>query len=113
MAAIYDLLIAAVAEPEAVYVSGGALSRSDRWTSILADVLGRPVIRSNVSEPTARGAALWVARALGSAKCGVSDDGRGQVFDPDLRRHAQYCDAKERQRRLYQRMSGAGDLYGH
>ena len=113
VAAIYDLLIAAVAEPEAVYVSGGALSRSDRWTSILADVLGRPVIRSNVSEPTARGAALWVARALGSAKCGLSDDGRGQVFDPDLRRHAQYCDAKERQRRLYQRMSGAGDLYGH
>ena len=113
LAAIYDLLIPEVAEPQAVYVSGGALSRSDRWTSILADVLGRPVIRSNVSEPATRGAAIWVLGKLGNAKVGVSGVGRGQQFDPNLSHNARYCEARERQRRLYQRMSGAGDLRGH
>ena len=109
LAAIYDLLVPVIGEPHVVHVSGGALQRSDRWTQILADVLGRPVIRSAVAEPTSRGAAIWALRELGHpvpADHGADD----QQFEPDPAHHTVYQEARARQRRLYQRMAGAGGL---
>ena len=109
LAAIYDLLVPVIGEPHVVHVSGGALQRSDRWTQILADVLGRLIIRSAVAEPTSRGAAIWALRELGHpapADHGAAD----QPFEPDPAHHTVYQGARARQRRLYQRMAGAGGL---
>ena len=72
LAAIYDLLVPVIGEPHVVHVSGGALQRSDRWTQILADVLGRPIIRSAVAEPTSRGAAIWALQEAGTSCPGRS-----------------------------------------
>jgi len=110
LAAIYDLLVPVIGEPHVVHVSGGALQRSDRWTRILADVLGRPVIRSAVAEPTSRGAAIWALQSLGHPfRANEINDG-DQPFEPNLDNHAVYQEARARQRRLYQRMAGAGGL---
>lgn len=110
LAAIYDLLVPVIGEPHAIHVSGGALQRSDRWTQVLADVLGRPVIRSAVAEPTSRGAAIWALRALGhSVPTDQGADG-DRPFEPNPAHYAVYQDARGRQRRLYQRMSGSGGL---
>ena len=110
LAAIYDLLVPVIGEPHVVHVSGGALQRSDRWTQVLADVLGRPVIRSAVAEPTSRGAAIWALQALGHFIPADSEPEGDQPFEPEPAHHAVYLEARARQRRLYQRMSGAGGL---
>ena len=110
LAAIYDLLVPCIGEPHVVYVSGGALQRSDRWTQILADVLGRPVIRSDVAEPTSRGAAIWALQALGHPVPAEPESDGGHSFEPHPAHHAVYQEARARQDRLYQRMAGAGGL---
>ncbi|MYD92194.1 MAG: gluconokinase [Chloroflexi bacterium] len=110
LAAIYDLLVPVIGEPHVVHVSGGALQRSDRWTQILADVLGRPVIRSAVAEPTSRGAAIWALQALGHTIPSDHEAVGDQPFEPNLAHHAVYQEARARQRRLYQRMAGLGGL---
>lgn len=113
LAAIYDLLVPVIGEPHVVHVSGGALQRSDRWTQILADVLGRPVIRSAVAEPTSRGAAIWALQALGHTIPSTHEADGDQPFEPNPTHHAVYQEARARQRRLYQRMVGAGGLDMH
>ena len=113
LAAIYDLLVPVIGEPHVVHVSGGAPQRSDRWTQILADVLGRPVIRSAVAEPTSRGAAIWALQALGHAIPSDYGTDGDQPFEPNAAHHAIYQEARARQRRLYQRMAGAGGLDSH
>ncbi|MDE2903200.1 MAG: gluconokinase [Chloroflexota bacterium] len=110
LAAIYDLLVPVIGEPHVVHVSGGALQRSDRWTQILADVLGRPVIRSAVAEPTSRGAAIWALQSLGHPFPANALNEGDQPFEPNLDHHAVYQGARARQRRLYQRMAGSGGL---
>ena len=110
LAAIYDLLVPVIGEPHVVHVSGGALQRSDRWTQILADVLGRPVIRSAVAEPTSRGAAIWALQSLGHPFPANALNEGDQPFEPNLDHHAVYQEARARQRRLYQRMAGSGGL---
>lgn len=110
LAAIYDLLVPVIGEPHVVHVSGGALQRSDRWTQILADVLGRPVIRSAVAEPTSRGAAIWALQALGHTIPSTHEADGDQPFEPNPAHHAVHQNARARQRRLYQRMAGVGGL---
>jgi gluconokinase len=110
LAAIYDLLVPVIDEPHVVHVSGGAPQRSDRWTQMLADVLGRPIIRSAVAEPTSRGAAIWALEALGHPVPADQVADGDQPFEPSPDNHAVYQEARARQRRLYQRMSGAGGL---
>ena len=110
LAAIYDLLVPVIGEPHVVHLSGGAPQRSDRWTQILTDVLGRPVIRSAVAEPTSRGAAIWALEALGHPVPADRVADGDQPFEPSPDNHAVYQEARARQRRLYQRMSGAGGL---
>ena len=110
LAAIYDLLVPEIGELHGVHVSGGALQRSDRWTQVLADVLGRPVIRSAVAEPTSRGAAIWALTALGHGVPRDRERGSDQPFEPNLAHYDIYQEARSRQRRLYRRMAGAGGL---
>jgi len=110
LAAIYDLLVPVIGEPHVVHVSGGALQRSDRWTQVLTDVLGRPVIRSAVAEPTSRGAAIWALQALGHTIPSSHEADGDQPFEPNLAHHDVYQEARARQRRLYQRMAESGGL---
>jgi gluconokinase len=82
--------------------SGGALLHSPAWMQIFADVVGRTVVASAEPEATSRGAALLALRALGgvpSIESVLAAD--GEVYEPDMGRHAVYRAAIARQRRLY------------
>ncbi len=109
LAAIYDLLAPEIGPRPRVHVSGGAL-RSMRWTSILADALGRPVVRSQVDEPTSRGAALWAWQTIAGANTAAWTANGGRRVDPDPQRQQIYQAARQRQARLYKRLSGAAGL---
>lgn len=107
LAAIYALLAPVIGETPHVRVSGGALHRSSRWTALLADVLGCSVVRSEVGEPTSRGAAIWALESLGYASL-QEFDCEGVRFDPDPDRHEIYLEAKARQQQLYRQIAAHG-----
>ncbi|TVR70794.1 MAG: hypothetical protein EA427_05210 [Spirochaetaceae bacterium] len=78
---------------EYTVVGGG--SRSDNSVQIAADILGRPMVRSNVVEAGAFGAALLAGLGIGtygsfSEAAGIARSVSGQVFEPDPQRHQQY-----------------------
>ena len=81
-------------EPDLV-ASGGALLGLPAWLQILADVLGKPLICSQVTEVSARGAALLALAALG-----VEPEMQPALFDrvytPDAKRQEQYARAAGR-----------------
>lgn len=85
-----------------VVASGGALEHSPAWLQICADVLGRPVETTAVSEATCRGVALLTLQSLGvrtlaqAAPLGVQ-----RTFFPDPKAHATYQHAAARQAALY------------
>jgi len=92
--------------PEALLVaSGHALRSSPTWIQILADVIGRPVALSAVSEASRRGAALLALEAAGKiqsvAELSVPVE---TVFEPNLTHHLRYREALERQEQLYKRL---------
>ncbi|UCF90379.1 MAG: gluconokinase [Desulfobacterales bacterium] len=92
------------AEPQ-VIVSGGALQHSAVWPQIITDVLGRPTALSRAPEASARGAALLAFEALGMlAEPKDIPDFVEETLEPDAARHAVYCQAVERQQRLYARL---------
>jgi gluconokinase len=62
---IYRMMTAHAPEPKEVMASGGALLKSEVWTQMMADALGRPVIACAEPEASSRGAALWVLERLG------------------------------------------------
>ncbi|MEN9936791.1 MAG: hypothetical protein RLZZ387_3370 [Chloroflexota bacterium] len=105
-ALIYEGLVAdAQAAPPQIVASGGALLSSPAWMQIIADVLGRPVVASAETEATSRGIALLALESLGAL--GALEDApaaTGETYAPDGGRHAVYCAAVERQRRLYDRV---------
>lgn len=63
---IYRMITAHIAEPKEVMASGGALLKSEVWTQMMADALGRPVVRCAEPEASSRGAALWVLERIGA-----------------------------------------------
>ena len=72
-----------------------------------ADVLGCSVVRSEVGEPTSRGAAIWALESLGYASL-QEFDCEGVRFDPDPDRHEIYLEAKARQQQLYRQIAAHG-----
>ncbi len=86
-----------------VVASGGALSSSQVWLRIVADVLGRPVLISHVEEASARGSALLGLEALGDLG-NVADAPAffGESVVPDDRGYARYQEAIRRQQMLYE-----------
>lgn len=64
--AVRDCVEALPAEPATVTLSGGG-TRSELWCQLVADCLGRPVTVPAGSEPGAKGAAIFLAVALGVA----------------------------------------------
>ena len=90
-----------------IVASGGALVTSPAWLQIMADVLGRPVVASEVCEASSRGAALFALEALGALEdVGAVPAFLGRAYDPDGRRRERYASAIERQRALYNRLLG-------
>jgi len=108
-----SLLTAAVrASPEEPVVlaldigtSGNALPSSSTWAQMIADVLGRPIKLSHAREASCRGAALLALEAAG--KIDSVETARpefGEVYEPNMTRHASYAQAIERQQELYERL---------
>lgn len=100
-------LIARALEPFApdasVIASGTALRSSAVWTQMIADVLGRPVMLSGLSEASTRGAALLALEATGKIQ-NIEEVPTlvETTFEPDMRRHARYLEGLERQQRIYE-----------
>ena len=84
-----------------VVATGHALLASDRWTQLCADVLGRPVTASGVSEGSARGAALHALVRVGADP---EPAPLGRTYEPDPSRAEVYLEARQRQRELYRRL---------
>jgi gluconokinase len=106
-ALIAETIEAASPDEKEVVATGGGLLHSPTWTQIMADVLGRPVTISGVSEASSRGAALLALEALGELEIEEAETPLGETFEPDPERHKIYNKALERQRRLYDAVLGA------
>jgi gluconokinase len=88
-------------EVRTVVATGHALLASPDWIQLCADVLGRPVTASAVSEGSARGAALHALERLGADP---EPAPLGQTYEPDQERTELHAEARERQRELYDRL---------
>jgi gluconokinase len=82
-------------------VSGGALQHWPAWTQIIADVLGRPLLVSDVSEASGRGAALLALEALGATKLADLTPSIVAEFAPRPAYQDRYQAAIARQEQLY------------
>ena len=98
---LLDLLPDAAPDPIPVVAGGGALTASDTWTQMVADVLGRDVERRAGKESSSSGVALLVLEQLGRSSRPPAADPSGEVFRPDFTAHRAYRAARERQIRLY------------
>ncbi len=88
-----------------VIASGGALTRSPEWLSMMAHVLNRPVTVSEVSEPSARGAALLALEHQGLlTHVREVPAWWGKTFFPDQTLHNTYCEAQHRHEEMYKRL---------
>lgn len=89
----------------AIVASGGALAGSRAWQQIIADVLGRPLLVTQETELSARGAALLALRALGQITT-LSDlpPAPATVMQPDAARHALHQTALAKQETLYRQL---------
>ncbi|HEV7799011.1 MAG TPA: gluconokinase [Pyrinomonadaceae bacterium] len=102
-------LIAEALEPFAreatLIASGHALRSSSTWVQILADVLGRRVLVSELSEASLRGAALLALEAAGKIRSieefSVPVEA---VFESNMSHHATYRDALDRQQLIYKKI---------
>jgi gluconokinase len=88
-----------------IVASGQALRSSPTWTQIVADVLGRPLVLSERTEASTRGAALLALEAAGKIDS-ISDFSVSvaTTFEPDMSRHERYRDGLKRQQHLYDRV---------
>jgi xylulokinase len=89
---------------EIVAIGGG--SRSDLWCQILADSIGRPVLRSSTVEASSLGAGICAAVGtgwFGDMKAAVASmAGRiERTIEPDPKRHARYAELLALFERLY------------
>ena len=94
-----------VAPQATVVATGNALRSSPVWMQIIADVLGRPIMLSDVREASTRGAALLALEAAG--KIGSIEEVAipvEAVFEPDMSRHTRYQQGLRRQQEMYERV---------
>lgn len=92
--------------PDATLVAtGNALTSSATWLQMIADVVGREIEISEVSEASMRGAALLALEAAGKIDpIETIESVRGKIIKPDMARHEIYARAIERQQKLYEKM---------
>ena len=89
----------------ALVASGYALRSSPTWVQILADVLGRSVMLSELSEASMRGAALLALEAAGKIQA-IEEFSMPieTVFEPNIAHHARYQQGLDRQERIYKKL---------
>jgi gluconokinase len=92
---------AGLPEVREVVATGHALLASPEWIQLCADALGRRVTTSAVAEGSARGAAVYALERLGAQPDPAP---LGRVYEPDPSRVEIYAAARERQRRLYDKL---------
>jgi gluconokinase len=96
-AMIHDRLKPLLSDNHIVVASGGGLLHSSAWTQMMADVIGRDVHISTVSEASCRGAALCALEALGVIEDITAPDPHfGGIFTPDPTAHSIYQKARQR-----------------
>jgi gluconokinase len=83
-----------------IVASGGAIAHLPVWLQIIADVVGREIVRSAEDEGSSRGAALLALEALGVLRVEEMPVPRAGVVRPDPSRHGRYQDARGRQARV-------------
>ncbi|MBA3432797.1 MAG: carbohydrate kinase, partial [Actinobacteria bacterium] len=88
-------------EVSEIVATGAALDASPEWTQILADVLGRPILRG-VAEGSVRGAAVVTLERLGVSP---PEPPVGDPFLPRPHRTEAHRLARERQRELYETLT--------
>lgn len=81
--------------PIDTYIAIGGGAASDFWVQIVADITGRPVLRSETVEASSLGAAIAAAKGIGwhktIAEAGAAMAGEPvRTFEPDPKRHARY-----------------------
>lgn len=91
-----------------VRVSGGA-ARSEAWMQIQADVLGIPIIRTELEEATALGAAILACKGVGIFKS-VTEAVEQMIHEkpkltPNQENQSIYDSGYERYKQLYQAIS--------
>ena len=107
MADVIDVLAPALSQAPApgnleIVASGNAMVKSAVWIQILADVLGRPILRSPWKEASSRGAAMMALVAGGVAKDLTEIPALpSEPVTPNAARHARYTQARVRARELY------------
>ena len=91
-----------VAPQATIVATGNALLSSTAWAQMIADVLGRRVELSEISEASSRGAALLALEAAGKIdSIETIEPEFAAACEPDTTRHARYAEAIERQQKLY------------
>lgn len=106
MADVIDVLAPSLPDSNLeIVASGNAMVKSAVWIQILADVLGRPILRSPWKEASSRGAAMTALVAGGVAK-DLSEIPAlpSEPVAPNPARHARYTEARIRARELYARV---------
>ncbi|HYF62572.1 MAG TPA: FGGY-family carbohydrate kinase, partial [Herpetosiphonaceae bacterium] len=101
---IYACLLPLLPAKHAIIAGGGALERSPTWARMICDVLGRPLLLSDVAEATARGTALYAIRALGLAAEPAALP--TSLCQPDPDRHRRYAQAGAAALDLQRRLGG-------
>lgn len=101
IALVFQRMQGELSEEPHLIVSGGALQHWPAWTQIIADVLGRPLLVSAVSEASGRGAALLALEALGMTKLIDLTPSIVAEFAPRLAYQERYQAAIARQQTLY------------
>jgi gluconokinase len=88
-----------------VVATGNALRSSRVWLQIIADVLDRRVLLTNVREASTRGAALLALEAVGKIEDLQPDSFVvEETFEPDSTRHVRYRKGLLRQQEIYDRL---------
>jgi gluconokinase len=101
-AKIANLLTQVVPGAREIVASGGALLKSPTWTQMMADVLGQPVVASQATEASSRGAALLALETLGAVRSIEEAPALlGEKFLPQIERYRRYREAMKRQDELY------------
>jgi gluconokinase len=106
MAHVHELLAASPGGIGEVRASGG-FARSEFWLQLMADVMGQPLARPQVTEGSALGAAILAMKAAGAiATLAAAKDfiAVEKIFDPDRRQTAFHRERFEFFKDLYARL---------
>ncbi|HUF04694.1 MAG TPA: gluconokinase [Aridibacter sp.] len=92
-----------VTKPKEIVGSGGAIEASGFLAQLIADVLGRDLLKTDTELASLRGAALYAFEMAGISKPNSSAGDSRILAKCDRDRHGGYSDAKRNHKRFYQK----------